>query len=133
MAVGGDGSASASAVDEMIAQAMSPPSESQSGPLRALKYLGTACGLSSEVFDPKNKCVTVKQYLREMDAALKVIVAVKCLEYHISLTSCQLLSSRMILVVKGECVFLSFSHRGVSQPRFAHLRSTLKTRSRENS
>lgn len=65
-------SGSAAAVDQMIAQAMSPPSDSQSGPLKALKYLSTACGLSSEVFDPTNKCVTVKQYLGEMDAALKV-------------------------------------------------------------
>lgn len=63
---------STDAVSQMIAQAMSPPSESQSGPLKALKYLSTACGLSSEVFDPTNKCVTVKQYLGEMDAALKV-------------------------------------------------------------
>lgn len=61
-----------SAVDQMIAQAMAPPSDSQSSPLKALKYLSTACGLSSEVFDPTNKCVTVKQYLGEMDAALKV-------------------------------------------------------------
>lgn len=61
-----------SAVDQMIAQAMSPPSTNQSGPLKALKYLSTACGLSSEVFDPTNKCVTVKQYLGEMDTALKV-------------------------------------------------------------
>lgn len=60
------------AVDQMIAQAMSPPSEAQSGPLKALKYLSTACGLSSEVFDPTHKCVTVKQYLGEMDTALKV-------------------------------------------------------------
>lgn len=66
------GSSSASAVDQMIAQAMSPPTESQSGPLKALKYLSTACGLSSEVFDPTNKCVTVMQYLGEMDTALKV-------------------------------------------------------------
>lgn len=61
-----------SAVDQMIAQAMAPPSDSQSSPLKALKYLSTACGLSSEVFDPTNKCVTVKQYLSEMDSALKV-------------------------------------------------------------
>eukprot|EP00903_Cladosiphon_okamuranus_P011945 g11219.t1 len=60
-----------SAVDQMIAQAMAPPSDSQSSPLKALKYLSTACGLSSEVFDPTNKCVTVKQYLSEMDSALK--------------------------------------------------------------
>lgn len=65
-------SSSASAVDQMIAQAMSPPSESQSGSLKALKYLGTACGLSAEVFDPTVKCVTVEQYLGEMDSALKV-------------------------------------------------------------
>lgn len=61
-----------SAVDQMIAQAMAPPSDSQSSPLKALKYLSTACGLSSEVFDPTNKCVTIKQYLSEMDSALKV-------------------------------------------------------------
>lgn len=61
-----------SAVDQMIAQAVSPPSECQSSPLKALKYLSTVCGLSSEVFDPTNKCVTVKQYLAEMDSALKV-------------------------------------------------------------
>eukprot|EP00752_Nemacystus_decipiens_P006831 g6133.t1 len=60
-----------SAVDQMIAQAMAPPSDSQSSPVKALKYLSTACGLSSEVFDPTNKCVTVKQYLSEMDSALK--------------------------------------------------------------
>ncbi|CAM9588704.1 unnamed protein product [Scytosiphon promiscuus] len=60
-----------SAVDQMIAQAMAPPSESHSSPLKALKYLSTACGLSSEVFDPTNKCTTVKQYLGEMDSALK--------------------------------------------------------------
>lgn len=62
-----------SAVEQMIAQAMAPPSDTQSSPLKALKYLSTACGLSSEVFDPTNKCTTVKQYLGEMDSALKVL------------------------------------------------------------
>lgn len=61
-----------SAVDQMIAQAMAPPSDANSSPVKALKYLSTACGLSSEVFDPTNKCVTVKQYIAEMDSALKV-------------------------------------------------------------
>ncbi|CAM9331304.1 unnamed protein product [Ectocarpus sp. 8 AP-2014] len=68
---GSDSGKPTSAVDQMIAQAVSPPSECQSSPLKALKYLSTVCGLSSEVFDPTNKCVTVKQYLAEMDSALK--------------------------------------------------------------
>lgn len=70
---GSDSGKPTSAVDQMIAQAVSPPSECQSSPLKALKYLSTVCGLSSEVFDPTNKCVTVKQYLAEMDSALKVM------------------------------------------------------------
>lgn len=62
-----------SALDDMISQVMSPASDAhQSGPLKALKYLSNVCGLSSEVFDPTHKCVTVKQYLGEMDTALKV-------------------------------------------------------------
>lgn len=76
-----------SAVDQMIAQAMAPPSDSQSSPLKALKYLSTACGLSSEVFDPTNKCVTVKQYLGEMDSALKVCHNVYCARLYL-LTIC---------------------------------------------
>lgn len=80
---------SADAVSQMIAQAMSPPTESQSGPLKALKYLSTACGLSSEVFDSSNKCVTVKQYLGEMDAALKV-------QYFLGRRCCPILDDQII-------------------------------------
>lgn len=63
-----------SAVDQMIEQAMAPPSGPQSGSLKALKYMSTACGLSSDVFDPSHKCVTVKEYLGEIDTALKVLL-----------------------------------------------------------
>lgn len=97
-------SGSAAAVDQMIAQAMSPPSDSQSGPLKALKYLSTACGLSSEVFDPTNKCVTVKQYLGEMDAALKVLSRERKTELRVLLVFfCTFLCT--VLVVQAKRVF----------------------------